>query len=61
MTEWAESTLYEGFYDAFQTEFELDLQREGQADHFKMLLQRGQHSGHLKLTVELLHSEDSCA
>jgi hypothetical protein len=26
-----------------------------------MLLQRGQHSGHLKLTVELLHSEDSCA
>jgi hypothetical protein len=51
--------LYEGFQDVFSTEVSLDL-KEQQADHFEVVLQRGMHSGHLKLKVKLLHCAQEC-
>lgn len=52
--------LYEGFTEVFNTEVALDLEK-GQADHFDLSLQKGMHSGHLKLHVALRFSKDITA
>lgn len=56
-TDYEQSILYEGFEDVFASEIALDLGKQ-QADHFALTLQRGVHSGHLKLVIKLLYSSD---
>jgi hypothetical protein len=41
----------------FESEVCLELTKDS-ADHFMITLQRGQHSGHLKLIVKLMYAAD---
>ena len=49
--------MYEAFFDVYVGDAVLNLQEEGQADHFEIILKKGKSSGHLNLVARLKYTE----